>query len=104
MTLAMGDVRPQTDTPVLPPKMARTAAAHVLAALTELAPPDGGPVALTMRELAERARVTERTVQRSMRALEALGVVVVEETRGRTSRFAVRSAPPVTGNRSANSQ
>jgi pyocin large subunit-like protein len=89
MTLAMGDVRSQSDTPVLPPRLARTAAVHVLAALVELAPPGGGAVALTVRELAGRARVTERTVQRSMRALEEIGAVAVEETRGGTSRFTV---------------
>ncbi len=89
MTIAVDDARPQSDTPRVSDRLARTTAGRVLAVLEQLQVAAGGSVEVTVGELMARVGATERTIQRATKALRAEGAISVEESRGGASRFTI---------------
>lgn len=91
MTLAVGVARPQSDTPAGRTSRRGPAAPRLLAELTARTADAGGPVEVTVGELARALALAERTVQRATSALERSGHLEVHARRGGANAYSVRS-------------
>jgi predicted transcriptional regulator len=63
----------------------------VMLAIADNADDSGGNAWPSMRTLARKCRISERSVQRAIRSLQAAGLLMIEESAGRsgTHRFTV---------------